>query len=744
MIRTNDARVTQIMAAKQQQQLERARVRTYRTVTSPAGSFADRLPDGAWKGQQCFIIGGGPSLKGFDFERLRGERIIAINKAFLDVPFADIMFAMDRPFLDLITSGKLGENYRRAFESFWGVKLWLDLSNYSYPAGVYFIPSAGDIGWTKSLKEGLFHGQNSGYGALNLAMVLGADPIYLLGYDCAKGPDGEKNYHNGYPSGGNPDALNIFKRSFEEGAAMLKGGLRIVNLNPNSALRCFEFGDVYKVLPAAKGRMYQRITVITPTGDRPLAFALCQQWMRNQTRRPDQWIVVDDGKMPLTPTPAMQYVRREPAPGEPRITLGLNILKAIDLIRGDLVFIMEDDDYYAPDYIATLVEKLEQQEIVGIGRARYYHISSGQYYRHPNITHASFGSTAFKKSIIPALRTAAKNCGDFIDMALWKEVAGRGLVFLDDDENPLHCSIKAMPGRFGVSHGHNSRTSYYRHDDSKHSILKTWTGKASDVYVGLAQKTMNEKAVIAWVEREMNQWNYSSSITGVTVCWNTKDLIECAHNSIRRFHPDMPLIVIDGSDPGDTCAAYVRGLASDKTAVVSLGYNIGHGRGMCMGIEKVKTKYALIFDSDIEMLISPIGAMLTMMEDDTFGVGYIEKTGFDGFEYGVHPQHAKEGWMPYLHPYFQLINIENYRKFHPYVHHGAPCYLTMLDIYKKGLSGKIIKEFPGLGHSSGQGHNWKGEPREYIRHDPMGTRGPRKAMGLGEIEGGWVMNKGQV
>lgn len=245
MITTRDARVTRIMDMRQQQERDRAHVRTYRS-RGESQAFIERFPDGLWAGWRCFIVGGGPSLKSFDFEQLRGERVIVVNKAFFDVPFADIMFAMDRPFLDLIMQGKLnkdGKDYQRAFESFEGAKLWLDISNYSYPLFVYSIPSAGEIGWTKSLKEGLYHGQNSGYGALNLAMVLGADPIYLLGYDCSRGPAGEKNYHDGYPSGGNPDALNIFKRAFEAGAALLNGRPRIVNLNPNSALRCFEFGD---------------------------------------------------------------------------------------------------------------------------------------------------------------------------------------------------------------------------------------------------------------------------------------------------------------------------------------------------------------------------------------------------------------------------------------------------------------------------------------------------------------------
>lgn len=211
---------------------------------------------------------------------------------------------------------------------------------------------------------------------------------------------------------------------------------------------------------------------------------------------------------------------------------------------------------------------------------------------------------------------------------------------------------------------------------------------------------------------------------------DTKDLIERAYSSVRKFHPDMPIIIIDGSAPADPCASYVKSLASDLTTVVSLGYNIGHGRGLCMGINQAETKYALIFDSDIEMLKSPVSQMLGMMEKDTYGVGYNEKTGFDGFVYGVHRHHAQEGWMFYLHPFFQLINIANYKKFHPYVHHGAPCYLAMLDIHKRELSNKILKEFPGLGHSGGIS-------REHIRHELNGTRGLRQRKGLPSIEGGW-------
>jgi len=249
-ITTRDLRVKQVTATQQQ-----GRVRTYRNIAPAAGagslSFSDRFPDGAWRGRRCFIVGGGPSLKGFDFNRLKGEKVIAVNKAYFDVPFADIMFAMDRPLLNLITEGKLnkdGKDYRAAFASFAGAKLWLDLSGYSYPPGIYSVRSAGEIGWTKSFAEGLYHGQNSGYGALGLAIVLGADPIYLLGYDCSNGPDGEKHYHDGYPGAGNPNANGRFLKSFNAGAELLKDGPRIINLNPYSALRAFPFGDVDEVV----------------------------------------------------------------------------------------------------------------------------------------------------------------------------------------------------------------------------------------------------------------------------------------------------------------------------------------------------------------------------------------------------------------------------------------------------------------------------------------------------------------
>ncbi len=233
-------------------------------------------------------------------------------------------------------------------------------------------------------------------------------------------------------------------------------------------------------------------------------------------------------------------------------------------------------------------------------------------------------------------------------------------------------------------------------------------------------------------------------VTGITVCCNTKDLLKRAYQSVRDQHPTMKIIIVDGSEEKDPCYEYVLSLSGPYTKVVQVGYNIGHGRGMCVGIHYTETPFALIFDSDIEMIKSPVQGMLDLMEDDTYGVGYFEHTGFDGFDYGVNPHHHKESGMKYLHPYFHLLQIKNYRKFYPYVHHGAPSFLAMLDIHKKGLSDKILKEFPGLGHTAGQGFSWKSVSPTWIRHDVAGTRTSRATKNLPEIEGSWERNEGQV
>jgi GT2 family glycosyltransferase len=229
-------------------------------------------------------------------------------------------------------------------------------------------------------------------------------------------------------------------------------------------------------------------------------------------------------------------------------------------------------------------------------------------------------------------------------------------------------------------------------------------------------------------------------VTGLCVVYKYKDLIEKAYTSIRSFHPEMKILIIDGSSPEHDCHIYLDRIVDDNIKVYHSGYNIGHGRGLHFGITQIDTPLVLTFDSDIVMTKSPLQAMCEMMEDNTYGVGYIEKTDLWGFDYGAVPRHMSKGWMRYLHPYFSLLQLKEYYKFPPYIHHGAPWVQAALSIYRKRLSDKVIKEFPGLGHSSGTGFSWVSAPREYIQHDvaSFGSTGRRRIKeGLPHIDGQW-------
>lgn len=211
------------------------------------------LRTGAWSGQRCFIIAGGPSLAGFDFSKLQGERVIAINKAFVNAPFADIQFSIDRQFLEWLIEpakcdGKMDEAAHR-WPSFGGHKVWLKIPGNVYAKQVEFVKLAGQEGISTSLEEGLYSGSNSGYAAINLAAAMGANPIYLLGYDMNHDKFGRTHYHAGYKKPQKEAQLKMFAKKFPRLAdEARKKGIQIVNLNKNSAISCFEYGDIDQVL----------------------------------------------------------------------------------------------------------------------------------------------------------------------------------------------------------------------------------------------------------------------------------------------------------------------------------------------------------------------------------------------------------------------------------------------------------------------------------------------------------------
>ncbi|MBM3210590.1 hypothetical protein FJZ33_00100 [Candidatus Poribacteria bacterium] len=206
----------------------------------------EHFPAGIWRNKRCFIIGGGPSLKGFDFSQLKGELVITVNRGFEYFPSA-INVCQDARVFGFYENRefKEGDEARKKFYDYKGYKSWLNVQAFPFPEDIYQIGIVhpADFNYT-NYSGGIPPYNNSGLNALCLAVCLGANPIYLLGFDC-KGKDGRTaNFHSGYLDTNKEEIYLDFIRDFNYVSGQINGKTRVVNLNPDSAIKCFEFGEM--------------------------------------------------------------------------------------------------------------------------------------------------------------------------------------------------------------------------------------------------------------------------------------------------------------------------------------------------------------------------------------------------------------------------------------------------------------------------------------------------------------------
>lgn len=144
-----------------------------------------------WSDRTAYIIGGGASLKGFDFDVLRDEFTIGPNAAALRLN-TDVFITVDRNFYKNQTDEI--ETYVRG-----GGEAYVSLdSGHKYHRlidGVTYLQHQRGTGM--SPRPEIMYGLHSGYAAVNLAFVAGCKDIRLLGFDMHY-KTGESHWHGGY------------------------------------------------------------------------------------------------------------------------------------------------------------------------------------------------------------------------------------------------------------------------------------------------------------------------------------------------------------------------------------------------------------------------------------------------------------------------------------------------------------------------------------------------------------------
>lgn len=194
-------------------------------------------------GTDVFIVGGGSSLKGFDFTLLNGKNVIAINSAYRYVVREDVvLFWGDAAFAS--HEAEILENHPSKYKITSRV-----MADYAIEhgklgaAGSTILKKTGDYGYDPNVDN--VKGNNSGTQALNFAINLHPSRIILLGFDM--GYVGSKShFHDLHPT---PTAYSVYDDLFipsmnklAQESAYTK--IDIINCSTVSRLKCFKKGNI--------------------------------------------------------------------------------------------------------------------------------------------------------------------------------------------------------------------------------------------------------------------------------------------------------------------------------------------------------------------------------------------------------------------------------------------------------------------------------------------------------------------
>jgi hypothetical protein len=205
------------------------------------------------KNKPIYIVGGGTSLLGFNFIKLKTKITMACNSAALQFP-AKYMVFLDEQFYKEnkkgIQSFKGFKITMASYETITGpkvikVKDWKEVKvqrqNFKQKG---FVP----LGLSDNEDDGLNTGGNSGFLALQAAYIMGCNPIYLMGIDLRFSNHKKYFYDGKKDSAGGEIQYDNMSKAFNFAAPLFKErGVKVYNCSPISKLEGYPYYSLRKI-----------------------------------------------------------------------------------------------------------------------------------------------------------------------------------------------------------------------------------------------------------------------------------------------------------------------------------------------------------------------------------------------------------------------------------------------------------------------------------------------------------------
>lgn len=196
-----------------------------------------------WKDQTSFIIGGGPSLIGFDFTPIIHRNVIGVNNAYLLGDWVDICW-----FGDL----KWHQWHHEQLKSFKGIIAHCNTKSSLINLKRLIPFERNRVSGIDTTPNSVAWNRCSGFSAINFAYHLGSRKIVLLGFDMNHNGK-QRNWHNDHKEKCTLREADTRYSHYLTCCPVIQKdanrlGVRIINTNLNSAIEVFEKLSLEKVL----------------------------------------------------------------------------------------------------------------------------------------------------------------------------------------------------------------------------------------------------------------------------------------------------------------------------------------------------------------------------------------------------------------------------------------------------------------------------------------------------------------